>query len=381
MHDAGVELDARTLPSPVAEENLADGGAVGRGPPAFQVSLCLERWKAISYTGDAEDILDPTASDLMLPSEPVVRHQTLTLILLLPSIVLNLVACVPDREENTGVDPGIERAPPDSTDGIVDVVAEDYAFLAPGRIPSGWTTFRMRNDGQEHHVLLLYRLPEEKTFEDYTKLTMPFERVLQALDEGEVDPDEAVQMLMSLLPEWSSAIQPMGGPGLVAEGMTAEASVYLEPGNYVMECYVRTQEGLLHSSLGMMRPLVVRADSSSAAPPDADARLTLSEGEFDVEAKLTPGDRTFAVHFGGSPPDVHLARITGGTDMARLANWMNLLQVDGMREPAPAEFLGGASGLPPGNTGFFTVTITPGRYAWVSAPVEGRKVMKEFVVR
>lgn len=281
------------------------------------------------------------------------------------------------QEESTGRD---RPAGQSSNANIVEVTALDFAFQAPREIPSGWTTFRMKNQGKEHHLLLLYRLPEGKTFQDYLELREPFERVMEVVAEGKVDSEGAVKMLRSALPEWSSEVRPMGGPGLVVASGIAQTTVNLEPGNYVMECDVKTPKGHIHASLGMVAPLTVTNESSSASAPTADAELKLSGDKFLTESKLGPGVQTIAVHFDGAPPDVHLARVTENTDRARLAGWMDLLQVDGMREPAPADFLGGANGMPVGHTAYFTVDLAPGHYAWVSRPIMGEGLVDEFEV-
>ena len=76
--------------------------------------------------------------------------------------VASLVACQPaDRAQET------DRATPATP--VVEVTARDYAFEVVGEIPSGWTTFHMKNEGNEHHFFLLNRLPEGKTFEDYVE--------------------------------------------------------------------------------------------------------------------------------------------------------------------------------------------------------------------
>lgn len=279
----------------------------------------------------------------------------------------------PDRESG--------QEPAASASGIVEVTAVDYAFIAPDSIASGWTTFRMKNVGQEHHLLLLYRLPEDRTFDEYLQMTPPFERVMDAVEEGGVSREEAVERLMALLPDWASETTPMGGPGLVAAGRMGETTVHLTAGSYVMECYVRTSDGRLHSSLGMVRPLTVTSEPSGATPPGADLELTLSDAAFSTDQQPEPGTLTVAVRFGGLPMDVHLARITGATDTSRLSRWIDLLTPGGLREPAPADFLGGAGGMPPGNTAYFTVEFEPGRYAWVSGPANNRTMVREFVVR
>jgi hypothetical protein len=38
----------------------------------------------------------------------------------------------------------------------------------------------------------------------------------------------------------------------------------------------------------------------------------------------------------------------------------------GLEIPAPAVFLGGCEEMPAGSTGYVTVTLNPGRYAWIA---------------
>ncbi len=85
-------------------------------------------------------------------------------------VVVGLVAC-------RSPDPDVPEETPDTGDvGVIDVMVEDYSFLAPPTMRSGWTTFRMTNEGEEPHFMLLYRLPEGTTFDDYTaQLSQPFQ--------------------------------------------------------------------------------------------------------------------------------------------------------------------------------------------------------------
>jgi hypothetical protein len=269
---------------------------------------------------------------------------------------------------------------------VVEVIARDYAFDAPAEIPSGWTTFRMKNEGKEHHFLLLNRLPDGKTFEEYVaEVGLPFDSVWHELKRGAIDKEEAGAMLGRLLPAWYASVEQMGGPGLVAAGGVAQTSVKLEPGTYVIECYVKTAEGEFHSALGMARPLTVTSDASGASAPEAGLRITLSNDEMAVQGDVTAGEQTVAVHFEEHPEfglgnDVHLVRLEDGTDMAELVRWMDWMNVDGLRAPSPAEFLGGAQEMPVGHTSYFTVELTPGRYAWISEPTADAGMVKAFTV-
>ena len=302
--------------------------------------------------------------------------------------MLPLSACQPaDRlQEPTPTHPA-EAASQDARAHIVDVVALDFAFEAPCEIPSGWTTFRMKNAGQMIHFALLTRLPEGITFTQYLETVVPaFDQVWLQLRDGKIDQAQAGQDLGRLLPEWylSSAKQ-MGGPGFVAPGLTAETTVNLDAGTYVMECYVKTADGTFHTSLGMIRPLTVTEVLSAASAPDADIQITLTNYEMAVEGTLTPGAHTVAVHFEEHPEfglgnDVHLARLDADTDIGTLVEWLNWMNIGGLQPPAPALFVGGTHEMPVGNTAYFTVTLEPGRYVWIAESTAAQGMLNEFVV-
>ena len=63
---------------------------------------------------------------------------------------------------------------------------------------------------------------------------------------------------------------------------------------------------------------------------------------------------------------VHLVRVSDDLDLGELERWMDWSQPMGLQTPAPAQFLGGTNEMPAGTTSFFTVTLEPGNYAWIS---------------
>ncbi len=277
-------------------------------------------------------------------------------------------------------------ATPRGNTPVVEVTALDYALQAPDEIPSGWTTFRLQNEGAEHHFMLLNRLPDGKTLEEYgQEVGLPFDTVWDSLRTGVMDKAEAGQLLGQLLPAWYASVQQMGGPGLVAAGGTGETTVNLEPGTYVMECYVKTADGKFHSSLGMARQLTVTSGPSGGPPPEADVDIALSNFELTIDGEVASGPHTIAVHFEEHPEvglgnDVHLVRLEAGTDLDQVTKWMDWMDINGLREPAPAQFLGGAQEMPVGYTSYFTVDLAPGRYAWIAEASADKEMVKEFTV-
>ncbi len=273
-----------------------------------------------------------------------------------------------------------------SESSVVEYIARDYAFVGPTEIPSGWVTMRMANEGLEHHFVFLTLLPEGKTIEDYAAdVGVPFGQVWEQLQSGALDKAGAGAMLGELLPEWYASAASMGGPGLVAPGKTAQATMRLTPGNYVMECYVKTADGQFHVALGMALPLTVTAEDSGGRPPRADVDITLFENSMAIEGTARAGRQTVAVNFDEHPEfglgnDVHVVRLEEGADLDEVVEWMDWMNVDGLRAPSPAAFVGGVHEMPAGYKAFFTVDLEPGRYAWIAESGAARGMVEEFTV-
>ncbi len=92
-----------------------------------------------------------------------------------------------------------------------------------------------------------------------------------------------------------------------------------------------------------------------------------------------------AVHFDEHPAaglgnDVHVVRLEPDTDLDPVMEWMDWLNLNGLRAPAPARFVGGAQEMPVGHTAYFTVELEPGRYAWITETAAARGMVKEFTV-
>jgi hypothetical protein len=276
---------------------------------------------------------------------------------------------------------------------VIEVTARGLEFEAPDEIPSGWTTFRFKNESGMIHFVFVQRLPEGIGLKDQQEQVAPvFQAGMDLLNAGESD---AALEKFGELPEWFGQIVRAGGPGLTSAGRIAETTVYLEPGTYLLECYVKTN-GVFHSynpspaAYGMVHELTVTEESSGAPEPKATLTIRLSgERGIEMEGDPTAGEHMVAVHFEDQKihenflgHDVHLVRLESDTDIDELAVWMDWSQPTGLETPAPAEFLGGTHEMPAGGTAYFTATLEPGRYAWIAEvtnPAE-KGMLKIFVV-
>ena len=295
-----------------------------------------------------------------------------------------LVALVACQDADRGQD---EAAAGGDAD-VVQVTAKDFEFEAPSSIPSGWTTFRFKNASDEQeHFFLLWGLPEGKGLPEYrSQVIDPFISVWRRYDSGELTREEAGAALGQELPAWFfEELTPSGGAALTEAGRTSQVTLNLEPGTYVMECYVKTPQGTWHTERGMLHELNVTEESNGATPPESDARLTLSNYEIDFSGELTAGSQTVAVHVTDRPDgfmahDINLFRLDGETTVEEIVGWMDWMDLDRYRAPAPGTSLGGVEHLHAGGTAYVTVDLEPGRYAWVSEGYGARGMAVEFVV-
>lgn len=261
---------------------------------------------------------------------------------------------------------------------VLELRAVGLEFEGPNETRSGWTTIRLVNASEMEHFALFARYPDGRGVEDHQDVIAPvFQEGMDLLNEGLVD---SAMAAFGKLPDWYGEVVFFGGPGLVSPGQSAQVTVDLEVGTYVVECYVKT-EGVFHSynpsenEYGMVHEITVLDEPNGRDAPTADVEMRLSSEEgIGVDGReLTAGRHTVAVHFADQGAhenfvghDVHLARLSPDQDRGELATWMDWTQATGLETPAPVEFVGGTNEMPAGATAYFTVELEPGQYAWVA---------------
>lgn len=265
--------------------------------------------------------------------------------------------------------------------------AGEHRFeLSADEVPSGWTTFRFDNTAGIHHFGFIVKVPKDVTVEQYhQEITQVFQNFMDlALGKDPSFPDAGFD-----LPTWFEDLEFMGGPGLTGPHLTSQTTVNLEPGSYILECYMKTGSAVFHSTRGMLAGFTVTGGAAGAPEPHGTLQMDLLNSGIQVADQVRPGKHTVAVdfaeqqvheNFGGN--DVHLVRIEDGTDLSALAAWMDSRLEGGLAPPAPAEFLGGAHDQPAGHTAYFTVNLRPGTYAWIAEVDDpaGKNMLKTFTV-
>lgn len=269
---------------------------------------------------------------------------------------------------------------------IVEIVAKEYAFESPEKIPAGWTRFRMVNEGNEEHFMLINPLPEGVSIDAIREGGRFIQSLHNQYDKDLITKEDIYDSLSTALGKPSSEVNYNGGPGFVSMGHTTEATTYLEPGRYVIECYIRAPSGVQHNVLGMMKLLEVTDNETSSEAPDADETIVLNNNNIIAEDSLEKGNYTFAIDFKEHPEgfignDLHLIQLEENSDLEVVARWMDVFEKDGLVSPAPVKFLGGTQERPKGETAYLTVDLAPGEYAWISELDFSDRKWKKFTVK
>jgi hypothetical protein len=230
-------------------------------------------------------------------------------------------------------------APPDSpvpATRVVEWEARDYSYAAPDTLPSGWVTIRMMNHGPETHHGQLLRLNDGVTFQ-------AFSQAIQ--QEG-----EAALRLTTLV----------GGPGAIDANHTDEVTLDLEPGSYVVACFVPSPDGVPHLAKGMLKPIEVTAtDPSTTGPPAARGRFTMRDFSFEMPDRLAAGRASYEVaNAGPQPHELVVVKLGEGKTVADVMTWYQA-----PTGPPPFEAVGGINGLSAGQAGYMTLDLQPGAYA------------------
>jgi len=275
-------------------------------------------------------------------------------------------------------------------ESVIEVITEAMDFQLPDTISSGWNTFKYFNNSEEPHFFILEKMPDSIRIENYKKeLIPPFIAAFNYFIEGN---NEAGMKEFENIPEWFSKVSLGGGVGLTSAHSTSQSTIYLNPGIYVMECYVRMPNGMAHAFMGMIKELVVIEEKTNQEAPIADYNISLSSAEgITFLDSLKVGDYTFAVNFKDQKQyetmlghDINLVKLENVSLLDTLSTWINAADLKAFRSPAPKglTFLGGVEDLPQGNTGYFNVSLDEGYYVLISEIPDAlkRKMYKTFSV-
>jgi len=260
---------------------------------------------------------------------------------------------------------------------VVEIRAVGKTFEGPSEIPSGWTTFKFVNASSMIHFAMIDVPPEGITTEIFTHtVAQYFQEAMDGMNAGD---EAAVNAAFAKFPEWIEELGRRGGPGLLSPGRTGETTVYLEPGHYILECYVKS-EGVFHTTspgdgkLGMVLDLTVTDEQTNAPEPTANVTLSVNNTGMEiVGGALKTGMNSIRVNFVEQQAlpsfvgnDVHLMSAEGEESIRLADAWLDWRASDGLEDPSPVTFMGGVNDMPAGSHAYFTADLQPGDYAFIA---------------
>jgi hypothetical protein len=302
------------------------------------------------------------------------------------ALLLAIASCKQNPKEKP--DPA---TPQDKGPDRIQVTTKSMEFFAPDTIPSGWNTFVYDNQSTEPHFILLDKYPDGKTIENAESEVGPaFEAGMTQIMEGNM---EAAMEAFGKLPEWFSKVVFSGGTGLIGANQTAITTVHLQPGYYVMECYVRMPDGRFHNTMGMAKELIVLEGDSGKRPPEYDIQIDVrGQGGISWNGYPKAGKTVFRVEFPDQRVhenfvghDLNLVRMEEGADLEALEAWINWATPTGLMSstmPGGFTFLGGANDAPAGSVLYFEAELTPGTYVLISEVPNAKEkgMLKTFTI-
>lgn len=311
------------------------------------------------------------------------KHKSPTLFFVVVALII-FTACKEKQKSNEEVDI-VEKE-----EDYVEVVTNGMDFQTVDEVKAGWTRFKYINKSNEPHFFILEKMPDTLGLTTYKKdLFPPFIAAFEHFEKGEME--DGMKEFESI-PEWFFKVKMAGGVGLTSPKTTSVSTIYLEPGTYIMECYVRMPNGLGHVFMGMIKELKVTDEMIDNEAPKADFAIGIS-GEQGIAFKdsIPSGSYTFEAEFQDQKQyehlmghDVNLVKIENDSLVADLNDWLNSVDFNAFRSPAPEGLLllGGVEDLPAGQTGYFEATLEKGNYVLISEipNVVERNMLKKFTV-
>jgi uncharacterized cupredoxin-like copper-binding protein len=221
---------------------------------------------------------------------------------------------------------------------LVTIRTTEYNFSAPANIPAGTSRFRMENAGKQLHHVTIVRLAPGKTMADYV----------------------AAMKKPGPPPAWSTLV---GGPNAAPPGQSSEATITLEPGNYILVCFVPSPgEQMPHVMKGMIKSLTVTPSSAAGIETASDINLDLSDYAFTLSKPLTAGHHVLRVtNSAKQTHEFQLVKLAPGKSAKDVFDWVEA----GMKGAPPGMPLGGGAPMDAGRTMVVPVDLVAGSYGLI----------------
>ncbi|MBI1731072.1 hypothetical protein HYR53_10735 [Candidatus Acetothermia bacterium] len=221
----------------------------------------------------------------------------------------------------------------------VTIVAHDFSFDVPQQISAGLTLFELQNRGIEPHHAQIAKMKDGVTMA----------QIQTAIKQS---PDAAIQLL-----------QFVGGPSTVAPGNSQRVLLNLDPGQYVLLCFVSGADGVPHLAKGMIAQfsVAISTQGSMLKEPDADLSVNLNDFSFDMPGEIPASAHIWKVtNQGAQPHEMPVLKLAPGASIESVMKFMQ----DPKGFP-PFDVIGGIQAMDSGKSGYAVLDLKPGSYVVV----------------
>lgn len=268
------------------------------------------------------------------------------------SVALFLVACGGGSKSSSSgsagtVNTGTSGGSSSGAAPEVTITAKEYSFDMPDTLSPGLTKIKFVNAGKQEHTAQFVRLNSGATPAQMTA----------ALQDQE-HPADIFKVVTAT-----------GGVNAIAGGKTGEAYINMTPGSYFVLSFGSADENSPPDfAQGMLKPFTVKTgDAPKVAPPKTAGKVTLADYNFLGVDTLPAGATTIEVLNGGRKHEIYAVKLKNGFTAdqlkAELANQAN----GGAPPPGqpPFDDAGGIGALAVNTTGYLTLDLAPGNYAFL----------------
>jgi len=229
----------------------------------------------------------------------------------------------------------------------VTITAKEYSFDMPDSLNPGLTKIKLVNAGKQQHTAQLVRLNQGTTPAQVT-----------AALQDEQNPQGIFKIITAA-----------GGVNATPGGKDNEAYANLTPGSYYVLSFGGDENSPPDFAQGMLKAFTVKTGTApEVTPPKTSGKVTLADYNFLGVDSLKAGTTTLEVLNGGPQThEIYVVKLNNGytadqlkTDMAAEAN--------GGTPPAgapPIDDAGGIGALAANTTGYVTLNLTAGNYAFL----------------
>ena len=218
----------------------------------------------------------------------------------------------------------------------LEVVATDHHFdLSADTVAEGAVPIELTNEGESPHQVLVVRLDDGQTMDDY----------LAAFEAGEGTANELVTNA--------------GGVNVVDPGGSGVGYADLAPGHYLVLCFIPGEDGAAHLQHGMIEELTVVADDMVPRPDAPVGDISLVDFGFGLpDAGLSASGTYRVTNEGPSDHEMAIMRINDDKDFGDVVGYLQ----SGFQGEPPVSFRGGAGGIEPGHDGYIDLDLPAGDY-------------------